>query len=201
MTLHSRQSLRQLIRQKRRDLSVQAQAEAAKQLNERLQRCERVLNADTIAIYLTNDGELDTSPFIQWCWQQGKTVCLPRIHPFNANQLLFIRYQAKSQMQANRFGINEPILSCLDVIPLNTIDIMFTPLVAFDSSGARLGMGGGFYDRTLSQWHQSFINDETTHLWPIGLAHDCQQVESIPIEYWDVPIPEIITPSKHHHFI
>ena len=180
---------------------MQAQVEASNLLNLRLQQHSRVLQAKTIAIYLTNDGELDTMPFIHWCWQRGITVCIPRIHPFSANHLLFMRYHQNSEMKANKFGIPEPILSCEDVIPLNDIDIIFTPLVAFDDQGARLGMGGGFYDRTLSKWHKSFCQDNDTNLWPIGIAHDCQQVESIPIEHWDIPIPEIITPSKQHKFI
>ncbi|WP_448549204.1 5-formyltetrahydrofolate cyclo-ligase [Thalassotalea fusca] len=201
MTAVSRQSLRHMVRQKRRGLSSQVQQEAAAALNMRLQQQSRIQHASTVAIYLTNDGELDTTPFIDWCWQQNKTVCLPRIHPFNPHHLLFLKYQAHSKMLPNQYGIPEPQLNCLDVVPLEDIDIIFTPLVAFDKDGARLGMGGGFYDRTLSRWFQSFKEDENTSLWPIGLAHDCQLVEEIPTEHWDVPIPEIYTPSKHYQFI
>jgi 5-formyltetrahydrofolate cyclo-ligase len=66
--------------------------------------------------------------------------------------------------------------------------------VAFDETGARLGMGGGFYDRTLTHWQK--INT-----YPIGIAHDCQRVESVPIESWDIPLPEIITPNNHYNFL
>ena len=71
------------------------------------------------------------------------------------------------------------------MLPLNELDIIFTPLVAFDRQGNRLGMGGGFYDRTLQQWQQkSFI--------PVGLAHQCQQVEKLPVETWDIPLERIL---------
>jgi 5-formyltetrahydrofolate cyclo-ligase len=76
------------------------------------------------------------------------------------------------------------------IVPKHEIDIIFTPLVAFDAEGNRLGMGGGFYDRTLENWQQ------TGRPFPVGLAHDCQQVEMIPTEIWDIPLPALITPSR-----
>ena len=88
-------------------------------------------------------------------------------------------------MKQNQFGIWEPKLNVQNVLPLNELDILFTPLVAFDKQGNRLGMGGGFYDRTLQNWqNKSFI--------PVGLAHQCQQVENLPTEYWDVPLFDIL---------
>lgn len=91
----------------------------------------------------------------------------------------------------NRYQILEPTLDVRAVKPVNKLDIICTPLVAFDNSGQRLGMGGGYYDRTLSQWHQHKQGP-----YPLGLAHDCQHVEQLPSEQWDVPLPKIITPSK-----
>lgn len=76
-----------------------------------------------------------------------------------------------------------------DVLPLAELDVLVTPLVAFDVSGQRLGMGGGFYDRTLQNWQQY-------RLQPVGYAHDCQQVDSLPSEEWDIPLPAVITPGK-----
>jgi 5-formyltetrahydrofolate cyclo-ligase len=98
-------------------------------------------------------------------------------------------------MTENIFGILEPRLDVSKVCPLSKLDIICTPLVAFDNIGSRLGMGGGFYDRTLAHW-QTHDN-----LYPIGLAHDCQQVEKVPMQSWDVPLPEIITPTQNLKFI
>ena len=145
--------------------------------------------AKKVAIYLANDGELDAMPFIKWCWQQQKQVYVPVLHPFCAGHLLFLLFERHTVMVKNHYGINEPVLSVNNVCPLNQLDVLCTPLVAFDQSGARLGMGGGFYDRTLSNWQQY-------PLYPIGLAHDCQQVEHLPTESWDIPLPKIVTPSK-----
>ena len=96
-------------------------------------------------------------------------------------------------MIKNHYGILEPKLEVRKVCPLDQLDVLFTPLVAFDNTGARLGMGGGFYDRTLANWQQHKI-------YPIGLAHDCQRVDKIPLEHWDIPLPEIITPTRNHQF-
>jgi len=52
-------------------------------------------------------------------------------------------------------------------------------------------MGGGYYDRTLSKWFETGKG-----ALPVGLAHDCQQVERLPTESWDIPLPKIVTPSK-----
>lgn len=189
-----RQEIRQQIRTKRRDLSAQEQTLAGEQLLAKLITHPKVKTAKNIAIFLSQDGEINTEPFILWCWQQGITVTLPVIHPFNLNHLLFLRYQATSTMVNNSFNIAEPQLRCPDIVPLMDIDVIFTPLVAFDNKGERLGMGGGFYDRTLALWHKG--NASFQKLYPIGIAHDCQQVDKIPTEPWDIPIPEIITPNQ-----
>ena len=68
-------------------------------------------------------------------------------------------------------------------------------VVAFDAEGNRLGMGGGYYDRTLACWHEHGLGPR-----PLGLAHDCQQVESVPQAQWDVPLPQIITPARCWRF-
>jgi 5-formyltetrahydrofolate cyclo-ligase len=208
MTVNLRQSLRNEIRLKRRLLGPEEQNTAAKLLVEQLSQHGKVQSAKHIAIYLANDGELDPMLFVQWCWSKGKNVYLPVIHPFNKNNLLFLRYDINTKLKANKFGILEPLLNVNDVCPVNNLDVLCTPLVAFDTSGARLGMGGGFYDRTLAKW---FSQKETTDssslnqhnqssFYPIGIAHNCQLVDAIPIEHWDIPLPEIITPNKRYQF-
>ena len=192
--MNKRSQLRKEIRQRRNELSITEQHTAALALTERLSGHDKVQQAKRIAIYLSNDGELATANFIEWCWQQKKAVYLPVVHPFSSGNLLFLQYQQDTQLVTNIYGILEPILDVNRVCPLAQLDVMCTPLVAFDDSGARLGMGGGFYDRSLANWQQ-------TNIHPIGLAHDCQLVEKVPTDSWDIPLPEIITPSKNYRFI
>lgn len=184
-----RQSIRESIRQQRRQLNPQQQQQAADQVTERVLQHPNVQQATTLALFLSFDGELDTQPLIQQLWQQQKQICLPVLHPFSAGNLLFLRYTPQTSLVINRLKIKQPRLDVRDIVPLRSLDVIFTPLVAFDSHGQRLGMGGGFYDRTLQHWQQYGF-------YPIGLAHDCQQVATLPQQPWDIPLPTILTPSK-----
>ncbi|MEQ9893029.1 5-formyltetrahydrofolate cyclo-ligase [Pectobacterium aroidearum] len=191
-TASSRQQIRQAVRQHRRLLTPEQQALFAQQACERVMTHPEIIRADSVAAFLSFDGELDTSPLIQQLWQQGKRVYLPVLHPFRAGHLLFLRYAPDTKLVRNRLKIMEPRLDVRQVLPLPQLDILLTPLVAFDHQGQRLGMGGGFYDRTL-QYRKQMSRGP----YPIGLAHDCQQVDALPVESWDIPLPEIITPSRH----
>ena len=188
----TRQQLRKQTRERRRQLTPAQQTLAARDLLEHCKQATSLLDAQHIALYLANDGELNTMPVIEWLWQQGKDVYLPVLHPFCKGHLLFLHYTPTTRMTTNRYGIQEPALDIRLVKPVPELDVICTPLVAFDNTGQRLGMGGGYYDRTLSLWHS-----EQRGPRPVGLAHDCQQVDSLPFEAWDVPLPEIITPSYH----
>ena len=180
-----RNQLRQQIRKTRANLTALQQQQAEDSITQQALALIEERNAQHIALYLSFDGEISTDKLIKILWAQGKQVYLPVLHPFNPNHLLFLRYLPDTPMLKNKFGILEPKLNVQSVLPLEELDILFTPLVAFDKQGNRLGMGGGFYDRTLQNWrNSSFI--------PVGLAHQCQQVEQLPTEAWDVPLHQIL---------
>ena len=131
------------------------------------------------------DGEISTEKLIKILWAQDKHVLFAGITPFQFESSFVLTLFARYTNGENKFGIWEPKLNVQSVLPLEELDILFTPLVAFDKQGNRLGMGGGFYDRTLQNWrNSSFI--------PVGLAHQCQQVEQLPTEAWDVPLHQIL---------
>lgn len=184
-----RQQIRQTTRQARRQLTPEQQKIAAEQAKLNALQHPKIAQAKNIALFLSFDGEINTQPLIDALWQQNKQIYLPVLHPFSAHHLLFLHYHPDSQLVKNRFNIAEPPLDVRDVLPPEQLDVMLIPLVAFDSQGQRLGMGGGFYDRTLANWQKSGF-------YPIGLAHDCQHVEQLPVAHWDIPLPEIITPKK-----
>jgi len=193
-TSTQRQQLRTFIRRQRQQLSPQAQLQAAQDLRQHALALPPLAQQQHFALYLANDGEADTYPLIQALWQLGKSVYLPVLHPFAAGYLLFVRYDKDTLLYPNKFGIPEPLAACHRLIPVQQLDMIFTPLVAFDATGNRLGMGGGFYDRTLSQLPPG------SHCQVIGLAHNCQQVDAVPGESWDIPLKQIITPGKHWVF-
>ncbi|EKM3443986.1 5-formyltetrahydrofolate cyclo-ligase [Salmonella enterica] len=185
----SRQEIRRMIRQRRRALTPEQQRRFGQQAAARMLSFPPVVMAHTVAVFLPFDGELDTQPLIEQLWQAGKRVYLPVLHPFSPGNLLFLHYHLQSALVTNRLKIREPRLDVRDVLPLAKLDVLVTPLVAFDEGGQRLGMGGGFYDRTLQNWQQHKI-------LPVGYAHDCQLVEKLPVEEWDIPLPAVVTPSK-----
>ena len=203
--MSDRRHLRQQIRHARRQLSQVEQRTAAEQLVSQVARLPHLAQAKAVALYLANDGELDPLPLMHWYWAQGAHVYLPVLHPFCPGHLLFLRYQPNTLMHTNALGIREPKLDIRLIAPKQQLDIIYTPLVAFDDLGNRLGMGGGFYDRTLAygpiahghiaQAHPASGPCSLPHT--VGLAHDCQQVAALSIESWDVPLPELLTPTRH----
>lgn len=207
--MFKRNEIRQSLRAKRQSLSQIEQQQCSNELLAQLSARADINAANNIAIYLANDSELDAMPFIKWCWQNDKNIYLPVIHPFSRGHLLFLHFDENTVMTKNNYGILEPKLDIRLIKNISDIDIIFTPLVAFDQTGNRLGMGGGFYDRTLSSWYKQYRIDNAqgntqqkklTKPYPIGLAHDIQLIAEIPSELWDIPLPEIITPTKQYKF-
>ncbi|WNC73249.1 5-formyltetrahydrofolate cyclo-ligase [Thalassotalea psychrophila] len=200
----SRAQIRADIRRLRQQLTKLEQQQASAAISAKLSLHPQVVAADSIAVYLANDGELDLVDFIQWCWQQNKQVYLPVIHPFCKGNLLFLHYLPSTPLVNNKYGISEPKLNVGNVLPVAQLDVLITPLVAFDSTGNRIGMGGGFYDRTLATWHKLFIqqpkqsnkqHSKQIKPFPLGVAHTCQKIAEVPVEHWDIPLAEILSPE------
>ena len=187
----NRQVIRSEYRKKRQALSVQQQSTAANNLLKTCLASSTLAKAKTIACYIANDGEIDPIAIIDYCWQQGKCVLLPVLHPFSKGHLLFIKYHRNSPTRKNGYGIKEPIITSTNLCILANIELILTPLVAFDAMGNRLGMGGGYYDRTLAP-----IRRDSLHTQLIGLAHSCQQTDMLLTDSWDIPLDAIATPDQ-----
>lgn len=186
----NRNELRRSLRQQRRALTPHQRHEASIALDRRLGRHPLFLRSRHIAFYLPNDGEMDLSPLIQRAQAMGKKCYLPVLSPLYHNRLWFAPFHDASELVLNRFGIPEPIGNWAGMRPAWTLDLVLTPLVAFDSDGNRLGMGGGYYDRTLAylarrqHWRKPHL---------LGTAYAFQQVEGLPHEPWDVPLHGVVT--------
>jgi 5-formyltetrahydrofolate cyclo-ligase len=140
-----------------------------------------------VALYFATEFEFDTASACQQLWKHGIQVVMPKLHPFCKGHLLFQTFLSTTPMTANRFYIPEPKLNACDVVPVQSIDAFVLPLVGFDSKGHRLGMGGGYYDRTLAN-----VNP-----WGrIGFGFDVQQVAALKPEPWDVQFTHVITGSR-----
>jgi len=183
--MESRFDIRRAMRQRRRSLSPRERARAGRELARRLVRSSLFQRARRISCFLAADGEIDTSAVIAAAWRAGKQVYLPVLAPFGGARLWFLSYRPDSPMTRNRFGIPEPRLRGNARLAAAQLDLVLTPLVAFDAAGNRLGMGGGYYDRTFAFLHRR-LGWQRPRL--VGLAYSFQQVERLPGEAWDVPL-------------
>ena len=180
-THRGKADLRLMLRQRRAALSYTQQRNAAVALRDLVTTLPAWAGARRIAIYLANDGEIDAEPLGSQARKAGKQVYLPVLA--DGATLEFARWEAGAKLVENRYGIPEPPPAAARC-PLAEMDIVFVPIVGWDPSCNRLGMGGGFYDRTLSGARGPLL---------VGLAHECQRVEEIPRESWDIGMDYIAT--------
>ncbi len=187
--------LRRHMRQQRRQLTPSQRTIAAQRLLRHLHRSSYFLSAQRVALYLANDGEIDPIYIIKDLWQRGKAVYLPVLHPLRPGFLQFVRYTSTSRMRRNRYGIHEPDPRYARSINPRFISTLCLPLVAFDVQGNRLGMGGGYYDRSLAFCR---LGGQAPRL--IGCAYEFQCVTQLPTEPWDIPLQAIASDHTLRHF-
>ncbi|PID41690.1 MAG: 5-formyltetrahydrofolate cyclo-ligase [Proteobacteria bacterium] len=188
--------LRSAMRKRRRSLGRRDQSLNSRLLRNQLCKLPDFRHCKKIALYLANDGEIDPVCAVRFLWETGKQVYLPVLHPLGKRLLYFIPFTPETRLIRNKYGIHEPEAQLTRRIPAWSLDMVLLPLVAFDRSGGRLGMGGGYYDRTFR-----FLLNNNNQSPPfrtnlIGLAHSFQEVETLPTEEWDVPLAYIATEKE-----
>jgi len=193
----SRDALRRDLRAKRRALDEHERLRLSREASQAFSRHRLFRAARHIGCYLPNDGELDPAPFILQAWRMGKRVYLPVLSSIHRDHLLFAPFEPDTLLLPNRFGIPEPVSALRHCIPLARLDLVLTPLVAFDANGNRLGMGGGFYDRTFA-----FLRRRESWFKPrlVGVAYGFQQVNNLEWQRWDVPLQGVITERGYCSF-
>lgn len=186
----NRQTLRQNILHQRQQLTIVEQEIAANKITQQLQQSSIFQNSQHIALYIANKGEIDTNAILQIAWQQNKKCYLPVLHE---QSLQFVRYKKNDVLRPNRFNILEPEVATDKIIAPEDLDLVLTPLVAFDLHGNRLGMGKGYYDRAF-EFLQSI--QRPTKPFLLGIAYELQKVNEIAAEKWDVKLDAVLT-EKH----
>ena len=182
----TRKSIRHEMRRKRSALTKQRQNANANAVKRQILRSGLLNCCASTAVYFSCNGELDTGPLILALYSMGKIVSLPTIKP--ANKMEFRIPNAQYRLSNNTYGIPEPDPDTSRLRPLWTHSVMFMPLLAFDDKGNRIGMGGGYYDRALSTFHNRPLC--------IGLAHDLQYFKGIPTQAWDETMDAVITENS-----
>jgi 5-formyltetrahydrofolate cyclo-ligase len=183
----SKSHYRQLLLAQRRALTADQVQQAARRVAAGVWRLPVMARSRRLALYLPVSGELDCTPVIRTAWRRGREVYLPVV---TGTELRFAPFASDSRLLDNRFGIPEP--ACSDRVwrSAREMDVIFAPLVGFDAEGNRLGMGGGYYDRTLA-----FLALRASFRRPhfIGLAYAFQQIGSVPQKKHDVQLEAVVT--------
>ncbi|OED48945.1 5-formyltetrahydrofolate cyclo-ligase [Endozoicomonas sp. (ex Bugula neritina AB1)] len=187
-----RTKLRQRLRARRQALNSEEQKQASEALLDIIRSENIIENCQHVAVYLANDGEINPNLLVKWLWQQGVKCYLPVLDIQRKKQLLFAAYDSKTVMVSNRFRISEPVVGQSEVIDPQDLDLVFMPLTGFSADGQRLGMGGGFYDRTFA-FTQASAKPQL-----IGLAHECQKVADTYSSNWDVPMYGVVTDQQFY---
>ena len=191
----SRPALRRLLRHERRNLSPTQQRLAARRLHRQLAQHPLFRRARHIALYLPNDGEIDPRPLLRAAQKMGKDIYLPVLNAWPRTRMVFQRILPGERLKPNRFGIAEPEFCPARQRPVWTLDLLLMPLVGFDEHGGRPGMGGGFYDRSLAYRSWRKKSHKPTLL---GLAHECQKVDRLPLASWDIDLQAAVTDRCWH---
>ncbi|MBM7552281.1 5-formyltetrahydrofolate cyclo-ligase [Thalassobacillus pellis] len=138
--------------------------------------------AETIGMTISQEHEWSTYPLIETGWAQGKTIVVPKCDPA-PKELHFHQLTDFSELEIVYFGLKEPNPEKTAFVRKENIDLLLVPGLLFDLKGYRIGYGGGFYDRYLSDY-----KGET-----VALASEEQVVKELPYENFDIPIQHLIT--------
>ena len=189
----SRPHLRRMLRKARRALTPSEQRQAALGLYRQLAQHPLFRRAKHISLYLPTDGEIDPRLLLRAAQRRGKVTYLPVLSAWPRTKMVFQRVRPGQKLLPNRFRILEPRVNISQQRTVWALDLVLLPLVGFDETGGRLGMGGGFYDRSLAylarrqNWRKPTL---------LGLAHECQKVERLVQASWDVPLAGTVTDKQ-----
>ncbi len=192
----NKRMLRAELRRHRRGLSSQARRAAAIGVLHQAMRAGLLRRYRRIGFYLSHDGELDLLPLLNQALWLNKRCFLPTLPPRFSRRLWFNRIGPSSHhWHHNRFGILEH--RSPQPVRVWQLDLLFVPLVGFDTMGNRLGMGGGFYDASLAYlrqrkaWRRPLL---------VGVGYACQQVGLLPADSWDIRLDAVISESRFYRF-
>jgi 5-formyltetrahydrofolate cyclo-ligase len=186
MQSDQRKALRKAIRARRRAVSPAQRAATSRRIAKHISSIFHLYPGKRIALYASMRDEVDTAPLFELARRHGCEIFLPRIVDPHRHRMRF--NELSEAMRPNHLGILEPDSS--RSIDPRWLNLAFVPLVGFDATGMRLGMGAGYYDRAFEfrRWRQTWRGP---HL--IGIAYGFQQVDHIEAAPHDVRLDAVVT--------
>ncbi len=185
-----RKQLRAQLREHRHAIPAAQRIAAAESLAQRLLTLPFAADGGHVAGYWAMDGEIALH-----VWQMrlpaGAIYCLPVLG--DDGLLRFAPWRAGEDLVANRYGIPEPA-NARDALPAEAMTMIVLPLVGFDERGHRLGMGGGWYDRSLA-FRRTRASPPP---WLVGAGFAAQRVDALDTEAWDIALDAICTETHTH---
>lgn len=182
--------LKRQTRKRIREVLAQMPPEAAARQSR--SACEALMGlpefgrARVVMLYLPIPGEVDTGRIVARAWQDGKTVLLPKVLSARGDMIAVAYRTVDDPMVLGRYNIQEPAGD--EPWPVDRIDFIVVPALAYDRLGNRLGKGGGYYDRFLAQ--------PGMRATACGLAFTEQVIESVCAEAHDRKIPLLVTDQE-----
>lgn len=193
LTLQQKMQLRRTVREKRRAIAPGLREQYNRALNRNLQDRLLGLPPCTVSAYLAFDGEPDLAQSFPILREAGFQLALPSIETqHEIPRMIFRLWQVDDALIENRLGLSEPVRG-REFEP-EELGVILLPLVAWDNSGGRLGMGAGYYDRALARLRHCAAPVR------IGIAFDLQRLDRIPNDPNDVPLHELISESQRFTF-
>jgi 5-formyltetrahydrofolate cyclo-ligase len=182
-TKAERTALRRTKRAARRAIQGRERKEAEARIVAQIHHHRVFRSARCVGTFLAFDGEPDIAPLLRLA--TGHRFYVPII---DANRMRFAALAARAGQRANFYGISEPREPRF--LPSRLLDIVLTPLVAFDDAGVRIGVGRGYYDRCFAylRQRQHWIRPKL-----LGVAFECQRAPRLAANDWDVPLWGIVT--------
>lgn len=161
-----------------------AQRTADRRIMQRILELPQYKEASLILAYVSQGGEADTLQLIVRALAEGKSVACPRCNKEDRS-MTFHHIAALYQLSQGAYGIYEPLPDAPQVLPEEMADsVCLIPGLSFDASGARLGYGGGYYDRFLAQYDGVSI----------GLCRSESRSESpLPQDEYDIRVDVVVS--------
>ncbi|WP_342028667.1 5-formyltetrahydrofolate cyclo-ligase [Oceanobacillus limi] len=184
----NKKKLRQGMISSLKDLSNEEKRGIEKKLLHNLLHSDLWRDSGTIGVTISQGFEWDTQEIVKLGWKANKQIVVPKCFPTD-KKLKFYELTDFDQLEVVYYNLLEPNPQKTTEVNLSNIDLLVVPGLLFDRNGYRIGFGGGYYDRLLSDYAGTTIS----------MVSKIQLMEELPVEAFDIPVQHFVTESGVHH--